>query len=96
MNMTYKTTIEAVLEVANTEVVLTSLAKAGRGSVRLSMVTSFDEFARKLLITGRFASATTHFKLEYDLQNGTKALSMFSADELADAVVAYNNYVAVL
>lgn len=96
MNMTYETTIDAIVDVTNTDVVLASAAVAGRGLVKLSMSTFFDNFARNLLVTGRNASPTSRFKVVFDLEKGVKEVNVFKSEELADAVAAYNDYVAVL
>lgn len=95
-NVGYKTTVAEVLEVAQTEIVLTSLATADKGSVKLSMITFYEPIAKELLRRGYDATATVNFKLEYRLPSGVNEVSTFTSAQLANAITDYNSYVDVL
>lgn len=96
MQRSFQTTIDIIVDATNTDVVLASAVVAGKGLVKLSMSTFFDNFARNLLVTGRNASPTSRFKVVFDLDKGVKEVNVFKSEELADAVAMYNDYVLAL
>ena len=96
MKKRYNTSVAKVLEVARAETLLTSVAVAETGSVKLTMVTFFDKIAQDLHLSGGSCPPTVQYKVEYKLSNGTEALSTFGSHQLANAVASFNSYVEVL